>query len=67
MFDDSGNSSITYALGDLIVGWQKVIPKLKKGGKMKMYIPPTLGYGNQAAGPIPANSILIFDIELVNF
>lgn len=73
VFDDSGTSSVTYALGDLIVGWQKVIPKLRKGGKMRCYIPPTLGYGarditnGQGQVIIPANSILIFDIELVNF
>jgi len=73
VFDDSGTSSVTYALGDLILGWQKVIPKLKKGGKMRCYIPPTLGYGSrditngQGVVIIPKNSTLIFDIELVNF
>jgi FKBP-type peptidyl-prolyl cis-trans isomerase len=31
-----------------------------------LYIPPSLGYGNQASASIPANSILVFEIELLN-
>jgi len=72
VFDES-SAPITYPLGGFIVGWQKGVAKLKKGGKMKLYVPPTLGYGNvdrkdsQGNVVIPANSTLIFDIELVNF
>jgi len=56
----------TFTLGQLIVGWQKGIPLISSGGKITLYIPPSLGYGSSAHGPIPANSILIFDIELVS-
>ncbi len=55
----------TFILGKLIVGWQKGIPLISSGGKISLYIPPSLGYGSVAVGTIPANSILIFDIELV--
>ena len=55
----------TFVLGQLIVGWQKGIPLISSGGKITLYIPPSLGYGSSPAGTIPANSILIFDIELV--
>ena len=41
------------------------IPMIKPGGKIKLYCPPSLAYGNQANGTIPANSILIFEVELV--
>ncbi len=65
IFDQTNGSPRTFTLGDLIVGWQKGLPLIKPGGKIKLYIPPSLGYGPNANGPIPANSILIFDMELV--
>jgi FKBP-type peptidyl-prolyl cis-trans isomerase len=59
-------SSATFALWQVIVGWQKGVPLISSGGKITLYIPPSLGYGSTAKGNIPANSILIFDIELVS-
>ena len=58
-------SSAAFRLGDVIPGWQKGLPLISSGGKITLYIPPSLGYGSAPNGPIPANSILIFDIELV--
>lgn len=63
VFDSS--TGATFQLSQLIVGWQQGIPYIGKGGKITLYLPPTLGYGSQASGSIPANSILIFDIELI--
>jgi FKBP-type peptidyl-prolyl cis-trans isomerase len=59
-------SSASFPLGQVIVGWQKGVPLISAGGKITLYIPPSLGYGSSPAGSIPANSILIFDIELVS-
>lgn len=67
-FDAQENAIFT--LGSLIEGWKIGLPLLKKGGQIKLYIPPTLGYGNidvkdnNGTVIIPANSILIFDITL---
>ena len=58
-------SSAEFSLGQVIVGWQKGLPLISAGGKITLYIPPSLGYGSNPAGSIPPNSILIFDIELV--
>ncbi|HSN61273.1 MAG TPA: FKBP-type peptidyl-prolyl cis-trans isomerase [Ferruginibacter sp.] len=67
----AGSAGISFTLGQLIVGWQKVLPLLKTNGKITLYIPPSLGYGNQDISDqgnviIPANSYLKFEIELVN-
>jgi FKBP-type peptidyl-prolyl cis-trans isomerase FkpA len=59
-------ATATFTLGDLISGWQKGLPLISKGGTITLYIPPSLGYGPSANGQIPGNSILIFDIEVVD-
>jgi FKBP-type peptidyl-prolyl cis-trans isomerase len=69
-FDSSydRNEPYTTTLNQVIVGWKKAIPTLKKGGKATFYIPSALAYGERGAGAdIPANAVLIFDIELVDF
>lgn len=59
------------SLGSLIVGWQKVMPLVKAGGKITLYIPPTLGYGEVTKRNgdgdviIPAHSFLVFKINLL--
>jgi FKBP-type peptidyl-prolyl cis-trans isomerase FkpA len=61
---DQGSFQQPYQLTGLIKGWTNTIPLIKKGGRIHIYVPPSLGYGNQPSGSIPANSILIFDIDL---
>ncbi len=64
-FDESV-TGVSFLLGQLIVGWQKGIPLIKKGGIINLYIPPSLAYGAQASGSIPANSYLMFNVELMD-
>ncbi len=53
--------------GNVIKGWDEGIALLKKGGKATLYIPSTLAYGKNSPSPkIPANSVLVFDVELVD-
>lgn len=63
---DENLTGVSFSLGALILGWQKGIPLIKKGGSINLYIPPSLGYGSNANGTIPANSILVFNIQLVD-
>lgn len=58
------NSPFSSSLSNLIAGWQLVLPLVKAGGTVTLYIPPSLGYGARASGPIPANSYLKFVITL---
>ncbi|MGZ5283047.1 MAG: FKBP-type peptidyl-prolyl cis-trans isomerase [Bacteroidia bacterium] len=70
VFDESFSRGepITFPLGvgQVIAGWDEGIALFKKGGKGKLLIPSPLAYGSRGSGPIAANSILIFDIELVD-
>jgi FKBP-type peptidyl-prolyl cis-trans isomerase len=57
--------SIAAGTGSVVPGFDEGVMKLKQGGKARLFIPSGLGYGAQGGGPIPPNSVLIFDIELV--
>lgn len=52
-------------VGQVIKGWDTGVVGMKVGGKRKLTIPPSLGYGDQDMGSIPPNSILIFELELL--
>lgn len=55
---------ISFNLSQLVLGWQMGIPKIGEGGKIILYLPPSLAYGDAATGDIPAHSILVFKITL---
>ena len=66
IFDQSGTSGATFPLSNVIQGWQEGIPLYSEGGSGILLIPSALGYGSQAVGSIPANSVLIFEVTLLN-
>ena len=63
---DSGSINST-ALNTLIKGWQYGIPHVNTGGRILLLIPSALGYGNTTTGSIPANSVLMFTVDLTGF
>ncbi len=68
IFDSSVNrgQSATFPINGVIKGWQEAIPMMKKGAKWRITIPPQLAYGTQGRPGIPANSALIFEVELID-
>jgi len=69
-FDNSKKRGDTFKFtvgeGRVIAGWEQGLVGMKAGGQRILVIPPELAYGNQAIGPIPANSTLVFAIELIS-
>ncbi len=69
-FDSSLNPGrtpfeFTLGAGQVIEGWDKGFSGMKIGGKRRLTIPSSMGYGAQGTGPIPGNATLIFEVELL--
>jgi FKBP-type peptidyl-prolyl cis-trans isomerase len=60
------NMDYTKALNTVIEGWQIGMPLIKKGGRIKLIIPSSYGYGCIEKGNIPPNSVLYYDVYLAN-
>jgi peptidylprolyl isomerase len=69
-FDSSRDRARTFTFtlgrGEVIAGWDQGVVGMKLGGQRKLVIPSDLAYGAQVRGAIPANSVLIFDVELMS-
>ena len=63
---DSGNFSFVLGAGRVVKGFDEGIAKMRVGEKAIIIFPSTLGYGSSGSGSIPANSPLVFDIEVVS-
>lgn len=65
VFDQSSASGIQFNLQGVIKGWTEGIPYFKEGGNGILLIPSALGYGPEGNASIPGNTVLIFEVELI--
>ena len=68
VFDSSKSAGgpVVLTVGQLVPGWNEALQLMRPGDDWTLYVPPTLGYGDEAAGPIPPNSVMIFRLQLLS-
>ncbi|HET9510177.1 MAG TPA: FKBP-type peptidyl-prolyl cis-trans isomerase [Sphingomonas sp.] len=64
VFDRSAQP-VGFGVRDVVPGFSEALKLMPVGARYRVWIPPALGYGPRGAGPIPANAVLVFDIELL--
>ncbi len=64
---DKSQQPTPMPVAGVVPGFSEAMKLMPKGSKYRVWIKPSLGYGDKATGPIPANSTLVFDIKLLDF
>jgi FKBP-type peptidyl-prolyl cis-trans isomerase FkpA len=62
---DNQKDPVEFAVDDLIGAWKEIMLQVKQGSKVYLVAPPQLGYGSRKLDDIPANSILIYEMEIL--
>ena len=67
-FDNSyrRGQPVTFQANAVIPGWVEALQLMKEGSKWQLFVPPALAYGERGMGPVPPNSTLIYEVELLS-
>ena len=65
VFDQSGNEPVEFGLQQVVAGWTEGLQLMGVGDRFRFYLHPDLAYGAGSVGSIPPNSLLVFDVELL--
>jgi peptidylprolyl isomerase/FKBP-type peptidyl-prolyl cis-trans isomerase FklB len=60
-----GGKPVLFQVDQLVPAWTEALQMMRPGDTWMLYVPPKLGYGDKRAGPIPANSVLVFKMQLI--
>lgn len=66
IFEESDPAGVTFSLDGVIAGWKEGIPYFNEGGHGKLLIPSALAYGPNGNNSIPGNTVIIFDVNLID-
>ncbi|NIJ08652.1 FKBP-type peptidyl-prolyl cis-trans isomerase [Sphingomonas vulcanisoli] len=64
---DASKAPVAMPIGQVVPGFAEALTLMPRGSKYRVWIPPQLAYGDREVGPIPANSVLVFDITMRDF
>lgn len=64
---DKSEQPMPMPVKGVVPGFSEALKLMPKGAKYRVWIPPSLGYGDKAEGPIPAHAVLVFDLELLDW
>jgi FKBP-type peptidyl-prolyl cis-trans isomerase len=67
MAAQKGQEPPKFSLNGVVEGWQKGVPKMRKGGRYKLVLPYNLAYGEKGNGSIPPFETLSFEMEILDF
>ena len=64
---DKSTQPTPMPVAGVVPGFAEGLKLMARGAKYRLWIKPELGYGSEATGPIPANAVLVFDVEMLDF
>lgn len=64
---DRSDAPVAMPLDQVVPGFAEAIRLMSRGARYRFWLPPALAYGDSATGPIPAGSVLVFDVQLIDF